>query len=247
MRSPTWAFTATICTRTSAPVPNLVGLVSSAPLGLARQATLWGTGVLTGCGGRSKTSSSLSSSLRNGALGFAVLTRISTRPRRLAGSFFHIMGALVEFERNLVRERTRAGLMAAKRRGRLSGPKRRFGETHRKVGYTLLKEGELAAGENVDQLKVSPATIYRYFPGGREGIGDSILGDLTPREFRPPTTKSAACSLSNSTSWNNRRHDPRTERRAPSSRLQQNRVSNRPARLISSSNPNFERSSIRCG
>ena len=84
--------------------------------------------------------------------------------------FFHIMGALSEFERNLIRERTKAGLMAAKRRGRKPGRKRRFGENQVKAAKTLLKQGELTVSEIADQLNTSPATIYRYFPGGREAL-----------------------------------------------------------------------------
>lgn len=84
--------------------------------------------------------------------------------------FFHIMGALAEFERNLIRERTKAGLMAAKRRGRKPGRKRRFGDTQMKAARALLQAGDLTVTEVADQLKVSPATLYRYFPGGREGL-----------------------------------------------------------------------------
>ena len=91
----------------------------------------------------------------------------TTASRRL---FFHIMGALSEFERNLIRERTKAGLMAAKRRGRKPGRKRRFGENQVKAAKTLLKQGELTVSEIADQLNTSPATIYRYFPGGREAL-----------------------------------------------------------------------------
>ena len=39
---------------------------------------------------------------------------------------FHIFGALVEFERNLIKERTQAGLMAARARGRLGGRPKSF-------------------------------------------------------------------------------------------------------------------------
>ena len=83
--------------------------------------------------------------------------------------FFHIMGSLAEFERNLIRERTKAGLMAANRRGRLPGRKRSFTETEKKAARALLDAGELTVNEICAQLKVSPATFYRYFPGGRAG------------------------------------------------------------------------------
>lgn len=91
----------------------------------------------------------------------------TTAPGRL---FFHIMGALAEFERNLIRDRTKAGLMAAARRGRRPGRKRSFTETQKKVARALLEAGELTVGEICAQLKVSPATFYRYFPGGRTGL-----------------------------------------------------------------------------
>jgi hypothetical protein len=84
--------------------------------------------------------------------------------------FFHIMGALAEFERNLTRERTRAGLLAARRRGKKPGRKKRFANTQVKVARAMLKAGELTVAEVAGELKVSPATLYRYFPGGREAI-----------------------------------------------------------------------------
>jgi DNA invertase Pin-like site-specific DNA recombinase len=84
--------------------------------------------------------------------------------------FFHIMGALAEFERNLARERTRAGLLAARRRGKKPGRKKRFTDTQVKAARAMLKAGELTVAEVAGELKVSPATLYRYFPGGREAI-----------------------------------------------------------------------------
>ncbi|RMD59542.1 recombinase family protein [Candidatus Parcubacteria bacterium] len=83
--------------------------------------------------------------------------------------FFHLMGALAEFERNLIRERTKAGLDAARRRGRKPGRKRKLSPKQIQIAETLLKDDTLTVREIAEQIGISPATFYRYFPGGRTG------------------------------------------------------------------------------
>jgi DNA invertase Pin-like site-specific DNA recombinase len=75
---------------------------------------------------------------------------------------FHVFGALAEFERDLIRERTHAGLQAARARGRLFGRPRSL--TTRKVEQlqTLAKDEHTTVGEICQTLGISRATFYRY-------------------------------------------------------------------------------------
>jgi DNA invertase Pin-like site-specific DNA recombinase len=73
---------------------------------------------------------------------------------------FHIMGALAEFERSLIRERTRAGVAAAKARGRAGGRPAKLNIEQVEHAKNLL-----AAGSSVSavsrSMKVSRATLHR--------------------------------------------------------------------------------------
>jgi DNA invertase Pin-like site-specific DNA recombinase len=78
---------------------------------------------------------------------------------------FHIFGALAEFERNLIRERTQAGLTAARARGRKGG--RPNALTCRKLGIARdLYEKHHPIAEICRTLKVSRATLYRSIKTG---------------------------------------------------------------------------------
>jgi len=81
---------------------------------------------------------------------------------------FHIMGALAEFERNLIRERTMAGLQSARERGRLGGRPRAMSEKDISIARSLL--ADFPVSEVAKRLNVSPATIYRHVPGGKAAI-----------------------------------------------------------------------------
>ena len=76
---------------------------------------------------------------------------------------FHIFGALAEFERNLIRERTLAGLEAARARGRLGGRPELSG-TSSKVAMAkkLYADKTNAISDICKTLHISRATLYRY-------------------------------------------------------------------------------------
>lgn len=75
---------------------------------------------------------------------------------------FHIFAALAEFERNLIRERTQAGLAAARARGRLGGRPKSLDENKRKVVVDLYNKKELMVKEICEMMNISKPTLYSY-------------------------------------------------------------------------------------
>lgn len=83
---------------------------------------------------------------------------------------FHIFGALAEFERGLIRERTMAGLKSARARGRKGGRPKALGDDQIIIVKALLRDGLLSIREVAQQVGVSEATLYKYFPGPRSSF-----------------------------------------------------------------------------
>src|SRR5438876_909478 len=78
---------------------------------------------------------------------------------------FHIFGALAEFERNLIRERTQAGLTAARARGRRGGhPRVAAFRDEKKVALalSLYNDKNNSIADICSTFKISRATFYRY-------------------------------------------------------------------------------------
>ena len=87
-----------------------------------------------------------------------------------AGRFlFHILGALGQMEREIIVERTRAGLMASRLRGRVGGRPRALDQTKLRVAQALVADGNLSMAEIARQVGCAPSTLYRSLPGGRRG------------------------------------------------------------------------------
>jgi DNA invertase Pin-like site-specific DNA recombinase len=83
---------------------------------------------------------------------------------------FHVLGALAEFERNLIRERTKAGMQAARERGAKIGGVVKMDAAKLEAARTLLADTDMPIRAILDQLKVSKGTLFRHFPGGRSGL-----------------------------------------------------------------------------
>jgi DNA invertase Pin-like site-specific DNA recombinase len=103
--------------------------------------------------------------LQERQIGFRSLTeQIDTTTS--AGKFaFHFFGALAEFERELIRERTRAGLAAARARGRNGGRRRALTDKQVAIARALYDSRQHSIAEICQTLRISRATLYRYLPG----------------------------------------------------------------------------------
>ena len=77
--------------------------------------------------------------------------------------FFHIMASLAQMERELTVERTRAGLAAARKLGRVGGRKRRMTDNKIKAARRLLTGGT-PPRDVAENLGVSVPTLYRWLP-----------------------------------------------------------------------------------
>ena len=91
---------------------------------------------------------------------------------------FHIFAALAEFERNVIRERTLAGLEAARGGGRNGGRRPKLGDKQRALAVELYRQKRQKVGEICQALGISKPTLYAYVkreesvterhpPGGR--------------------------------------------------------------------------------
>ncbi|CCI77554.1 unnamed protein product [Klebsiella pneumoniae subsp. rhinoscleromatis SB3432] len=79
--------------------------------------------------------------------------------------FFHVMSALAEMERELIVERTRAGLAAAREQGRIGG-RRRIMTTEVVERCRRMLENGATRQQVADVIGVGVKTIYKYFPIG---------------------------------------------------------------------------------
>jgi DNA invertase Pin-like site-specific DNA recombinase len=86
---------------------------------------------------------------------------------------FTVLGALSQMEVELLRERTRAGLRAARARGRFGGRPRSLDDRKLRAAKALLASGDLSVAEVARHCGVAPSTLYRYCPGGRSGLADA--------------------------------------------------------------------------
>jgi DNA invertase Pin-like site-specific DNA recombinase len=98
--------------------------------------------------------------------GFRSLTEAIDTTTAGGRLIFHIFGALAEFGRSIIRERTMAGL-DARTRGRKGGRPRLMNHDSLIVAQALLRDGVLTVKGIAKQIGVSEPTLYKYLPSPR--------------------------------------------------------------------------------
>lgn len=83
---------------------------------------------------------------------------------------FHVFAALAEFERGLIRERTQAGLAAARARGRSGGRKPKLDDKQVREIRALLRDPDIYVADVARRYGVSRTTLYKH------------VGVITPRQ-----------------------------------------------------------------
>ena len=126
--------------------------------------------------------------LRNRAIGLRSLKEAIDTDSSTGQLVFHIFGALAEFERALIRERTRAGLAAARVRGREGGRRKRLGPAQRRHAVELYRSREHTVKEICALMGIFRSTLYAYVEESAaedrredDADGDNAVGEVDRR------------------------------------------------------------------
>jgi len=95
-------------------------------------------------------------------IGFESLTEKIETTNASGKLTFHLFAALAEFERNLIRERTKAGLSAARARGRVGGRKPKLDAKQIRQIKTLMGDPKTSVSDLARDYGVSRTTIYKH-------------------------------------------------------------------------------------
>ncbi len=118
--------------------------------------------------------------LNHRGVGFKVLTGkgVNIDTTTPAGKMvFSIFGAFAEFERELIRERTLAGLNAARARGKKGGRKFQLTKAQVRLAQVAMKNRDTSVSELCKELNITRPTLYRYVaPNGElRKFGEKVL------------------------------------------------------------------------
>ncbi len=125
-------------------------------------ATCWRSGGSTGWGVAAHLVE-LMAELEAERIGFQSVTESIDTTTPGGKPVFHVFGALAEFERNLIRERTYAGLAAARARGRKGGRRKKLGEKQRAVAVDLYRQKKHTIDEIRKAVGIWMPTLSKYF------------------------------------------------------------------------------------
>ena len=108
--------------------------------------------------------------LKQRGIGLKILTQNMDTTSAGGRLIFTVFSAIAEFEREIICERTRAGLDAARFRGRKGGRPRALSEKDLKQARALLTDPEITVEDVARRLGVGPSTLYRYLPAARQSV-----------------------------------------------------------------------------
>ena len=106
-------------------------------------------------------------SLETQGVGFRCLTAAIDTTTPEGRLFFHMVGAMAEFERDIIRQRTRAGLLHARAQGKVGGRPPKLTSDDLKAARAMLADPSIKVAEVARRMGVSVATIYKYLPAAR--------------------------------------------------------------------------------
>ncbi len=91
--------------------------------------------------------------------------------------FFHVIGAFAELERNLIVERTQAGLTAARARGRVGGRPRKVTKAKLRIAMAAMADRNSNASEVARLIGINRTVLYRYVngDGSLKPLGQALL------------------------------------------------------------------------
>ncbi|KJZ30331.1 transposon DNA-invertase [Paracoccus sp. S4493] len=99
---------------------------------------------------------------------------------------FGIFAAFAEFERELIVERTQAGIAAARARGRLGGRPRKMDRTTLSMAMTAMSDRNAVAKEVARRLGITTTTLYAYVngDGSPKAAGQALLDGIPLQQAR---------------------------------------------------------------
>lgn len=103
-------------------------------------------------------------------IGLKVLTQAIDTTSPGGRLVFHVFAAVAEFERELVLERTHAGLATARAANRRGGRPKALTEGQIRRARAMLADPMITVEEVAQQLGTATSTLYRHIPGGRSAI-----------------------------------------------------------------------------
>lgn len=105
-------------------------------------------------------------------IGFRCLTAAIDTTTPEGRLFFHMTGAFAEFERDIIRERTRSGLAAARSQGRVGGRPPKLTPDDLTAARALLADPSITVEQVARRLGVAPSTLYKHLPAARSAVAE---------------------------------------------------------------------------